>query len=237
MLFPLLPLAVVVTACGSVATSEAIRPATPTTTATAEPANPAPTATSEPAATNAPATPPATPTAIPTPHPLVEADTELPPAPVGFDDLFETASGPHPISIAIENIGVDEAAVIAVGVNEDLTFEVPPADQVGWYEFGPAPGEPGSAVLAAHIAYNGVDGVFRYLEDVEVGSVVTVGFDDGTSQRYRITEVQEYIKEALPDSLFARDGDQQLALITCGGTFNEQLASYESNTVAIAIPV
>jgi LPXTG-site transpeptidase (sortase) family protein len=128
--------------------------------------------------------------------------------------------------------------IIPVGVNpQDLSFEVPPADQVGWYEFGAAPGEAGSAVLAAHIAFNGADGVFRYLENVEIGAVVAIGFDDGTTMRYRIEEVTEYVKEELPESLWKRDGKEQLALITCGGAFNYQLDSYESNTVAIAVPV
>ena len=47
----------------------------------------------------------------------------------------------------------------------------------------------------------------------------------------------EYVKEALPESLWARDGKEQLALITCGGAFNYQRNSYESNTVAIAVPI
>jgi len=179
------------------------------------------------------------PTPTPTPHPIAMADTDLPQANIGFDSLFAQApAGPQPVSIEIEDINVADAEIIPVGVNqEDLSFEVPPADQVGWYEFGSAPGEQGSAVLAAHIAYNGVDGVFRYLEDVEIGAVVVVGFDDGSSSRYRIEEVTEYVKEELPDSLFARDGKEQLALITCGGAFNYQLDSYESNTVAIAVPI
>lgn len=189
--------------------------------------------------------PAATPTALepepsPTPHPIAAADTELPPAPIGVDQLDQLSppQGPQPVSIEIENIDVRDASVIPVGVNqEDLSFEVPPADQVGWYEFGPRPGQPGSSVLAAHIAFNGVDGVFRYLEDVEIGSIVVIGFDDGTTSRYRIEEVVEYVKEELPDSLFARDGREQLALITCGGSFNYQLDSYESNTVAIAVPL
>ena len=181
----------------------------------------------------------AVPEPTPTPHPIAVADTELPPAPIGFDNLLETApSGPQPVSIQIEDIGVSDATIIPVGVNaEDLSFEVPPADQVGWYEFGPVPGEAGSAVLAAHIAFDGVDGVFRYLENVEIGAMVSIGFDDGSSQRYRIEEVTEYVKEALPESLWARNGKEQLALITCGGAFNRQLNSYESNTVAIAVPL
>ncbi len=165
------------------------------------------------------------------------SDTELPPAPIGFEALTPEPGGRQPVSMVIEDIDVVDATIIPVGVNPDQTFEVPPADQVGWYRFGPTPGEEGSAVLAAHIAFDGVDGVFRHLADVEVGAVVVVGYDDGTSQRYRIDSVTDYFKEELPPELFARDGDSQLALITCGGTFNPQLRSYESNTVAVATPI
>jgi len=205
-------------------------------------AEPAPEPPGEPTPAVVPTAVPAIaaePKPTPTPHPIALADTELPRAPIGFDSLFDTApSGRQPVSIAIENINVSDAAIIPVGVNpDDLSFEVPPADQVGWYEFGPTPGEAGSAVLAAHIAFNGVDGVFRYLENVEIGAVVVIGFDDETDQRYRIDEVTEYVKEALPESLWARDGKEQLALITCGGAFNYQRNSYESNTVAIAVPI
>jgi len=166
-------------------------------------------------------------------------NTTLPPARIGFEGLIAaTPPGPQPVSMAIENIDVRNAEIIPVGVNqEDLSFEVPPAEQVGWYEFGPLPGQAGSAVLAAHIAYNGVDGVFRYLEDVDIGSVVVIEFDDGSTLRYQIEDVTEYDKDALPDSLWALDGREQLALITCGGAFNEQLDSYESNIVAIAVPI
>lgn len=165
------------------------------------------------------------------------SDTELPPAPIGFEALTPEPGGRQPVSMVIEDIDVVDATIIPVGVNPDQTFEVPPADQVGWYRFGPTPGEEGSAVLAAHIAFDGVDGVFRHLADVEVGAVVAVGYSDGTSQRYRIDSVTDYFKEELPPELFARDGSPQLALITCGGAFNPQLRSYESNTVAVATPI
>lgn len=184
------------------------------------------------------ATPPATPVEDSSEVPAASLGTALPPAPIGLDALRQVGpDGPVPISLRIDSINIAPAEVIPVGVNEDLTFEVPPAEQVGWYEFGPRPGEEGSSVLAAHIAYDGVDGVFRFLSDVEIGSIVELGFDDGTTEHYRIEEVTEYVKEELPDSLFARTGSPQLALITCGGSFNPELRSYESNTVVIAVPV
>lgn len=206
--------------------------------AAASPSAPAAGESPPPAASTSTSTTDPLPAVDPTPTPIAPADTELPAAPIGFDQLAATvpASGPQPVSIEIEDINVAGAPIIAVGVNEDLTFEVPPADQVGWYEFGPVPGQAGSAVLAAHIAYDGVDGVFRNLGDADLGSIVRIGFDDGSVGRYRITEVAEFLKDELPNSLFDRTGDARLALITCGGSFNPQLRSYESNTVAIAVP-
>lgn len=163
-------------------------------------------------------------------------------APIGFDELVERQAERNerarPVALHIDAIDVAAAAVIGVGVNpDDRSFEVPPADEVGWYEFGSAPGEDGSAVLAAHIAYNGVDGVFRHLVDVEPGAIVDVEFDDGATRRFEVVEVVEYVKQELPASLFDRTGPPRLALITCGGTFNRQLSSYDSNTVAIAVPL
>ena len=143
-----------------------------------------------------------------------------------------------PTSISIEGIGVAEAPVIDVGVEENGDMEIPGADSVGWYRFNPSPGEPGSSVLAAHIAYNGNPGVFRYLADVQVGQRVVVAFDDGTESEFEIVELAQYDKQELPDErVFAKDGDPVLTLITCGGGFNRSLRSYEDNVVAYAVPV
>ncbi len=175
------------------------------------------------------------PTSEPTSTPIGE---RLDPAPIGLAglDQFREVKGPQPVAIRLGDIGVDTSPVVSVGVNDDLTMEVPAAEQVGWYRFGPTPGGAGSAVLAAHIAFDGVDGVFRNLADVKVGSIVEIDFDDGSTQRWRIATLTDYVKEELPKSLFATDGSPQLALITCGGSFNPELRSYESNTVAVAVP-
>lgn len=171
--------------------------------------------------------------ATPTEPAALAAEIEpLPAAPVGLPDVVEAA---QPIGLRIPSIGVGDASVIAAGVDAAGDFDVPPAEEVGWYEFGPRPGDNGSAVLAAHIAFDGVDGVFRYLNDAQPGDVVFVDFSDGTTREFEIADVESYNKEDLPtDSLFNRDGPPRLALITCGGAFNYAESSYEDNVVAIA---
>lgn len=176
------------------------------------------------------------------PTTLAELTAPLGSAQVDFDqlaaDIEEQAAGPRPDSISIPSLGVANAAVTSVGVEPNGDMEIPPADQVGWYRYGPRPGEPGSAVLAGHIAYDGVDGVFRHLADLEIGTTFSIGFTDGSASEYLVTDRQTYLKTELPrDELFDRDGAPRLVLVTCGGSFNYDASSYESNVVAYAVPL
>ena len=155
-----------------------------------------------------------------------------------YDPDEHTDDFPTPVSISIESLDVTAATVVDVGVETNGDMEIPGADAVGWYRFNPKPGQEGSSVLAAHIAWNGTNGVFRYLADVEDGDRVTIGYDDGSAATFEIVEVSQYDKQSLPlDRIFAKDGDPVLTLITCGGDFNRSLRSYEDNIVAYAVPV
>lgn len=152
-------------------------------------------------------------------------------------DPDAVTSVPQPVSVAIENIGVAGAEVRDVGVQANGELQIPGASEVGWYRWSPSPGNAGSAVLAAHIAYDGTDGVFRDLNHVAVGALVTIGYDDDSVRDFEIIELSQYRKDELPfDRIFAKDGDPVVALITCGGTFNRTLRSYDDNVVAYAVP-
>lgn len=196
-----------------------------------KPAEPTPTAPPTSSSTAA-ATPPKPPDATRTKSALAESIVELPKAVAGFPAQVEQSA---PTRLRIPSLGID-AAIIAVGVDANGEYDVPPADQVGWYRYGTTPGQPGSAVLAAHIAYNGQDGVFRNLDDVEPGAVVTIDFADGSTIDLGISAQAQYDKDQLPDDLFARTGDPRVVLITCGGDFNRSISSYEDNIVAFATP-
>ena len=202
-------------------------------------------------ACSAPASQDAEPAAASTTAPTVaveepEVSTTAPTSPLAaaveplgsavYDPAEHQAPERVPVGLALPSLGVDGAPVLPVGVEPDGEMEIPPADEVGWYRFGAAPGEAGSAVLAAHVAYDGVDGVFRNLDRLRAGDEVEVVFDDGARSRWVVTEVSTHRKDALPDELFDRSGPERLVLITCGGQFNPSLRSYDSNVVAHAVP-
>ena len=185
---------------------------------------------------DAPATsaPPSTTSAPPsTAAPVTPAP---PPVPVRDASPTPPAVTPAPVRLSVPAVGVD-AAVDAVGVEPDGSMTVPrDVDRVGWYRFGPAPGQPGSAVLAGHVdsATEGL-GAMAPVRSAEVGDEVTVTDESGATTRWRVVARQEFVKQELPrDELFARDGPPRLVLITCGGPFLADVGSYRDNVVVVA---
>lgn len=181
-------------------------------------------------------------TTAPPPEPVADpaaldlsAVRALPPA--GTGSAPATAA---PAALAIPSLGVDDAAVVPVGIDDDAGggMEIPAVDEVGWYRFGARPGAgAGSIVLAAHVAYDGEDGVFRHLGSLAPGAAVTVITGDGRQLGYRVDSVTAHRKADLPvDDLFSPSSPERLVLITCGGAFNPQLRHYDSNIVVIASP-
>jgi len=152
-----------------------------------------------------------------------------------LDDLT-AVSVARPVSVAIDAIDV-AAEVVPVGVEPDGDMEVPSADDVGWYRFGPQPGAPGSAVLAAHVDYDGREGAFFRLADLAPGDTVTVTDGDGRTAGFVVEEVRQVAKEDLGETdVFDRRGEPRLSLITCGGDFDRDRRSYRDNVVVTAVP-
>ena len=145
-----------------------------------------------------------------------------------------------PVRIEILALDVD-APIRALGVvSETGHMEVPAsAKEVGWYRFGPVPGRPGSAVLAAHVDVAGEGpGIFFNLDRLRTGDQVSVGFEDGTSLPFVVSHAERVPKGDLNfDSVFSPVGEPLLRLITCGGDFDRSLRSYDDNLVVTAHPL
>lgn len=181
-----------------------------------------------------------------TPGPISASDqsaTATPQVPLRTADLesqsqlSQADDSVGPVSVRIGAIGL-EANVRAVGVDDNNDFDVPEAQLVGWYKHGPAPGQGGSAVLAAHVDYAGRQGAFFGLGQLSARDTLEVEMSDGSVRRYRIIENVLYDKTSLPaDELFRKDGDEVLRLITCGGSFDPDERSYLGNVVVTAEPI
>ena len=193
-------------------------------------------------------TPPADDAAAPTTTAAPSTSTSTSPPTTPFkvgtksasvDDIHASTEA-RPTHIRIGDIQVD-AGVSPAGVAQDGSgeLEVPEqADAVVWYQFGPSPGSPGSAVVAGHVDYDGAEGSFFHLRDLKPGAMITIDYDDGSQEQFRVTERKLVAKVALrTDDIFSRQGPPRLHVITCGGSFDSSARSYRDNVVVEALPV
>ncbi|HET6754640.1 MAG TPA: class F sortase [Jiangellaceae bacterium] len=165
--------------------------------------------------------------------------TTMPAAPSVSPSLAPTAPAglpsSRPVQVDIPALGVSEQTV-DLGLEPDGTMQVPtgPAP-VGWFAESPTPGEIGPAVLAGHLTWNGVDGVFRHLQTLKPGDEIVVTRADGSRPRFVVIEVAQYSKNAFPTArVYANTPGPQLRLITCAGDYNPGSHNYSDNVVVYA---
>ena len=167
--------------------------------------------------------------------PTAPAPRQEPEAPVE-SDVTVTAI---PLQVRIGTISVD-APIVPVGLEEDGAMEIPDrAAEIGWYDpdgLGVRPGATGTAVFAGHVDSRSQGrGALYHLRDLQVGEIIEVDLDDGSVQRWLVTELNQYPKDVLPlTEVFTWAGPPRLVVITCGGEFDRTARSYTDNIVVYA---
>ncbi len=112
------------------------------------------------------------------------------------------------------------------------------ATTVAWWASGASPGEPtGTVVLAAHVDYQGHTSPFTHLNRLKSGATVVVTDTAGRAYHYRVTGSRYSPKAGLDRAaLFTTTGPPALALVTCGGPYNQDTHSFRDNLVVTAAP-
>ena len=146
---------------------------------------------------------------------------------------------PAPARFEADSVGIS-MLVRPVGVATNGQMALPSSPAVmGWYEYGPRPGDKeGATVLAAHrdLPDYGTGPAAR-LERLRRGDVLTVR-SGSTVRRYRVTQVAHLEKEGLDlNAIFDRTGPARLHVITCGGRFDQATRTYEENLVVVGVPL
>ena len=168
------------------------------------------------------------------PAPPIEPPTDTP-------TPTETPSPPRriarPLRVIIPAIKVD-ARIDPVGLNADSSMEVPEFGKAGWYTNGPRPGQPGPAVVVAHVdSYQGPDVFFR-LRELKRGDRIIIRRADGSLGSWRVTSSEQTPKDELPtERIWNATTRPVLRLVTCGGNFDEVTRHYLDNVIVYADPV
>jgi LPXTG-site transpeptidase (sortase) family protein len=168
------------------------------------------------------------------------------PAPTGPIVAPPQSSEPAPVaapaSLTIPLIGV-KTNLITLGLAAGGAMQVPSTVSVaGWYTGSPRPGSIGSSVIVGHVdgRINSTEasGVFFRLNTLKAGDKVFVKRADGTMVEFRVTKVQQYLKDEFPtQDVYGPTPDAELRLITCGGAFDPVTRHYLSNIVVYAAQV
>jgi sortase (surface protein transpeptidase) len=173
------------------------------------------------------------------PAPSAEPATSAAPAPSAEPAPVGPVPGSPPNRISIPALSVD-APVSAVGVADDGEVQVPDdVATVGWYQFGPTPGEPGSSVLVGHVDdYRQGVGVLARIGDLNPGDTVEVTDGNGVVSAFTVVAREQWNKADTPlDRLFDRGGSARLVLLTCGGAFDDARLEYTDNIAVTAVPL
>jgi len=170
---------------------------------------------------------------MPAPEPAFPAPDRA--APVVRPSVATERPVAPPVSISIADLGIDQN-LIGLRVSPDGTMQVPQGgSDIGWWAKGPAPGETGGAVIAAHVSLGGEAAVFSDLDELADGAQVVVDRSDGSRATYQVTDRQQFPKDAFPDELvYTFEGPTVLHLVTCGGEVDPATGHYKDNVVLFA---
>jgi sortase (surface protein transpeptidase) len=177
---------------------------------------------------------PSTSRSVPQPTP------ERPTARADQTDLRDRTTGlvlpeSNPVAVSIPSIDV-QSRLVNLGLKTDGAMEVPedPAD-AGWFSRGPTPGALGPAVIAGHVTWNGVPGIFHRLGTLRRGDQVTVTRKDGKTAVFTVTRVAQFSKSRFPSrAVYGAIDHAGLRLITCGGTYDAGRHTYLDNVIVFA---
>ena len=111
-----------------------------------------------------------------------------------------------------------------------------PDSKPGWYRNSPSPGTLGPAIILGHVDSRAFGpGVFYSLQNLQPSDVIDVTRADGTVAEFSIDSVQTVQKSDFPTlQVYGNLDHAGLRLITCGGEFDPNAHSYESNIIVFA---
>ncbi len=158
---------------------------------------------------------------------------------VEVDRISKSSVNIGPARIEIPSIGVD-AKIENISITPLGVMGTPDSyENAGWYNLGPRPGERGTAIIDGHFGWSdGLPAVFDDLHKLKIGEKIYTVDTEGALTIFVVRGSQVYrnsdnIDEALGKFALNDDG-RHLALITCGGVWDNKTQTYSERLVVYA---
>lgn len=154
--------------------------------------------------------------------PLEEPSTEYP-----------NASSSLPQKLIIPSLNITAEFETPLGLDSEGAVEVPVAyDTVGWYKYGPTPGEVGPAVIFGHVdTYEG-PAVFYSLGQLKEGDEIRVEREDGSTVTFAVQGYERVKQDEFPnDRVYGNLSYPGIRVVTCTGVFDKKSQHYSHNLI------
>lgn len=105
----------------------------------------------------------------------------------------------------------------------------------GWYVSSVKPGDAGLSIIDGHVSGKYVDGIFKQLKEVKPGDQIVIEYGDASRRIFEAVEIKTIPEAESAEFLLTKrdDIEQQLNLITCGGTFDRNTQKYTDRVVVV----
>lgn len=139
----------------------------------------------------------------------------------------------EPTRISIPKLNIEANFEAPLGIAADKTIEVPKGyTTVGWYKYGPTPGEIGPAVVIGHIdSYQG-PAIFHELKNLVPGDRIFIDRKDGNTAEFEVLKLEYNSQSNFPTKQVYGDIEYAgLRLITCTGMYDHGTLRYSHNLI------
>ena len=150
-----------------------------------------------------------------------------------------TTAPAYIMTLSIPSIKVN-AHVEELGITAKGNMAAPRVfSEVGWYKYGTFPGNTGSAVIAGHVDDGlAFPAVFANLDNLKPGDDIYLQTTPATRLHFVVTGSAIYDFDASPSEVsqvFSDKSGKYLNLITCSGTWIDELRTHDKRLVVSAV--
>lgn len=159
-------------------------------------------------------------------------------APHKTEEAKQTAASYDlPVRLRIPKINVD-APIDPMGLTPEGDMQAPGGlHNVGWYKFGPHPGDSGSAVIAGHFGRSKDEElpVFEQLQALTAGDTIHVEDEKGQVVTFVVRKLQTFGQNETAQNVFSSNDEKaHLNLITCQGAWDSTQQTYADRLVVFS---
>lgn len=139
-----------------------------------------------------------------------------------------------PVRMFIPELSLDYR-IASLGADSRGNMMIAPAlEVVSWFNLSAIPGNIGNAILGGHNAWGGARSRLFNMDDLRVGSIMEIEYEDGAIRVFRLESVFVYPLLTAPAHIIMNvRGEARLTLITCKWPFSAAMGTSENRIVAI----